>query len=93
MFLGFGLRQRGFGPHDAVYAAPKLAKKSKRDMDESTGCDRIGIRYHFFIERFVERGRKGGPFGPRPAFGALSTKEWGRVVYLHCDHHLRQFGA
>jgi hypothetical protein len=44
------------------------------------------------LRRFVERGRNGGPFGPHPAFGVLSGKEWGRLVYLHCDHHLRQFG-
>jgi hypothetical protein len=45
------------------------------------------------LERFVERGRNGGPFGRHPAFGVLSTREWGRLVYLHCDHHLRQFGV
>ena len=45
------------------------------------------------LERFVEHGRKGGPFGPHRAFGVLSNSEWGRLVYLHCDHHLRQFGA
>ena len=44
------------------------------------------------LERFVARGRNGGPFGPHPAFGVLSTREWGRLAYLHCDHHLRQFG-
>jgi hypothetical protein len=45
------------------------------------------------LERFVERGRKGGPFGPHPGFGVLSSKEWGRIVCLHNDHHLRQFGV
>jgi hypothetical protein len=28
-----------------------------------------------------------------PAFGPLPTWEWGRMVYLHVDHHLRQFGV
>jgi hypothetical protein len=28
-----------------------------------------------------------------PAFGRLSTRAWGRLVYRHMDHHLRQFGA
>jgi hypothetical protein len=45
------------------------------------------------LERFVERGRKGGPFGPHPGFGSLSTKEWGRLVCLRNDHPLRQFGV
>jgi Protein of unknown function (DUF1569) len=30
---------------------------------------------------------------PHPHFGSLSTKQWMRLAYLHCDHHLRQFGA
>jgi Protein of unknown function (DUF1569) len=29
---------------------------------------------------------------PHPAFGQLSGKAWGRLVYRHLDHHLRQFG-
>ncbi|MBD3629336.1 DUF1569 domain-containing protein [Cyclobacterium sp.] len=29
---------------------------------------------------------------PHPYFGPLNTREWGRVVWMHVDHHLRQFG-
>jgi hypothetical protein len=28
-----------------------------------------------------------------PFFGKMTEKEWLRWGYLHCDHHLRQFGA
>jgi hypothetical protein len=28
-----------------------------------------------------------------PAFGKLSKRAWGVVIYRHMDHHLRQFGA
>jgi len=27
-----------------------------------------------------------------PAFGNISTREWGVAAYKHMDHHLRQFG-
>jgi hypothetical protein len=27
-----------------------------------------------------------------PIFGEMSEKDWMRWGYLHCDHHLRQFG-
>ncbi|MBU1099225.1 MAG: DUF1569 domain-containing protein [Bacteroidetes bacterium] len=27
-----------------------------------------------------------------PAFGMMNKKEWGRLVYVHMDHHLKQFG-
>ena len=28
-----------------------------------------------------------------PAFGHLSSRDWGVLVYRHVDHHLHQFGA
>jgi hypothetical protein len=28
-----------------------------------------------------------------PIFGPMSQKDWMRWGYLHCDHHLRQFGV
>ncbi|MCM3633591.1 DUF1569 domain-containing protein [Paenibacillus camelliae] len=30
---------------------------------------------------------------PHPFFGKLSTDEWGKGIYKHLDHHLRQFGV
>lgn len=45
------------------------------------------------LTRFVAHGRKAGcQWSAHPAFGALPTWEWGRMVYLHIDHHFRQFG-
>jgi hypothetical protein len=41
------------------------------------------------IDRFA---RATGPFGPHPIFGAMTSTDWMRWGYLHCDHHLRQFG-
>jgi hypothetical protein len=31
-------------------------------------------------------------FGIHPFFGALNKKDWGRLIWKHLDHHLRQFG-
>jgi len=30
---------------------------------------------------------------PHPFFGKLSSDEWGKGIYKHLDHHLRQFGV
>lgn len=39
-------------------------------------------------------GREPGAEWPEhPAFGPLSRREWGWLIYKHTDHHLRQFGA
>lgn len=27
-----------------------------------------------------------------PAFGPMSTRDWGHIIYKHLDHHFRQFG-
>jgi hypothetical protein len=29
---------------------------------------------------------------PHTFFGALDRKDWGRLIWMHLDHHLRQFG-
>ncbi len=32
-------------------------------------------------------------FRPHPFFGKLDKKYWGRLIWKHIDHHLKQFGA
>jgi hypothetical protein len=44
------------------------------------------------LNGLVERGAEA--LAPtHPAFGSLSAKQWGVLVYRHMDHHLRQFGV
>ncbi len=44
------------------------------------------------LDRFVARGRD-ATFVDHPAFGTLTPRAWGVLVYRHMDHHLKQFGA
>ena len=44
------------------------------------------------VEKFTEIPRR-FEFRPHPMFGPMTEKEWMRWGYLHCDHHLRQFGV
>ncbi|MBX9783852.1 MAG: DUF1569 domain-containing protein [Chitinophagaceae bacterium] len=32
-------------------------------------------------------------FQPHPMYGKLNRKQWGRFMYVHIDHHLRQFNS
>jgi hypothetical protein len=44
------------------------------------------------MDDFVNRA--GGAAWPEhPAFGQLSKRAWGVLLYRHTDHHLRQFGV
>ncbi len=31
-------------------------------------------------------------FSPHPFFGKMDKKDWGRLIWKHLDHHLKQFG-
>jgi hypothetical protein len=45
------------------------------------------------VDRFCERG-PGKAEGKMHSFlGTLTGEEWGRMMFKHLDHHLRQFGA
>lgn len=44
------------------------------------------------LNAFAKRGAS-GPFVPHPAFGELTPRAWGVLVYRHTDHHLKQFGV
>lgn len=30
---------------------------------------------------------------PHPMFGTLDKKQWGKLIFVHLDHHLKQFGV
>ena len=32
-------------------------------------------------------------FGLHPLFRKMTRKQWGRIIYMHLDHHLRQFSG
>jgi hypothetical protein len=44
------------------------------------------------LDDFVRRGESAAT-AVHPAFGHLTPKQWGVLVYRHMDHHLRQFGV
>jgi hypothetical protein len=47
--------------------------------------------FRTILEEFVASGHSARR-EPHPAFGKISGRAWGRLVYRHLDHHLRQFG-
>jgi hypothetical protein len=37
--------------------------------------------------------RSAADWQPRPMFGPMTVKEWGKLLQIHIDYHLRQFAA
>ncbi|HEX6975745.1 MAG TPA: DUF1569 domain-containing protein [Vicinamibacterales bacterium] len=44
------------------------------------------------LDDYVRRGPEHAT-AQHPAFGTLTPKAWGVLVYRHMDHHLKQFGV
>ena len=45
------------------------------------------------LNTFLAKGEKNCDGRVHPAFGKLSSYEWGFSQWKHFDHHLRQFGV
>jgi hypothetical protein len=69
-----------------VPTAPTLVARSPTDWKE----ERITCRA--LIQRF-EKESQSRTWPEHPAFGSLTSKQWGVLGYRHIDHHLRQFGV
>ena len=67
--------------------APNFIIKNERDF-ETEKQELTGL-----INQFHNSGPdKVGRF-PHPMFGTLTTRQWGKSMYKHLNHHLKQFNA
>jgi hypothetical protein len=66
---------------------PRFVVADARDFEAER------IRLATLIDRFVQRGPECVGKTTHTFFGRLNGDEWGRLMYKHLDHHLRQFGA
>ncbi len=69
-----------------VPTAPAFVVSDRRDFEEER------TRLATLVDRFIQRGAESAGKQTHPFFGRLSGEEWGRLMYKHLDHHLRQFG-
>jgi len=45
------------------------------------------------VNKFYAAGPMGITKYPHPMFGSFTPEQWGKIMYKHLDHHLRQFGV
>ena len=66
---------------------PKLIISDQRDFAREQHELKTKVR------EFQQGGEAKCTSHPHPFFGPLTPYEWGRGMYKHLDHHLRQFGV
>ncbi|SDJ32506.1 DUF1569 domain-containing protein [Chryseobacterium jejuense] len=81
----------------ALYIAPSFKKNIQGEPEHHTKGKTNDLDFAKYKEEFVGLINQ-FPLTTRsltlshPAFGNISTEEWGIAAYKHMDHHLRQFG-
>lgn len=67
--------------------APNFIVKDDRDFEKEKG-EMLSI-----TKAFHERGAAGIGDKVHPMFGKFTAEQWGKSMWKHLDHHLRQFGV
>jgi len=67
--------------------APNFIIKDQRNFEE----EKQGLI--FLIDKFYNAGPDGISKYPHPFFGRFTPEQWGKSMYKHLDHHLKQFAA
>lgn len=80
----------------ALYVLPRTPRGVKSGANPAAFiCDETTFARdrQTAIAKLLEVATPGQPLAPaHPFFGPMSRGDWMRFVYLHTDHHLRQFG-
>jgi len=67
--------------------APELLEGDGESLDDARAD------LHNAIDSFLSHKESGTLAPEHPAFGRMSTRDWGVLALRHVDHHLRQFGV
>ncbi len=67
--------------------APNFIIKDERDFEKEKS-EMLSI-----VKAFHERGAVGIGDKVHPMFGPMTAEQWGKSMWKHLDHHLRQFGV
>ncbi len=75
-----------------VLPMPKGAPTAPELLARSSSAD-LATEQAAFAQLLDRLGQATTLAAAHPAFGPMTRKDWGALVHLHIDHHLRQFGA
>lgn len=93
MFLGFllGWMMKSKLYNDSPWkkglpTAPDFIIKDQRNIEEEKKLIQL-------VDAFHQAGSDGITKYPHPFFGKFTPEQWGKSMYKHLDHHLKQFGV
>jgi hypothetical protein len=67
--------------------APNFIIKDDRDFQNEKE------QLEALVKKFYAAGPAGITRHPHPFFGTFTPEQWGKSMFKHLDHHLRQFGV
>jgi hypothetical protein len=79
------LRDKGFGKNSPTH--PKFRTKDEPDFEHEKA------ELMAMIATLGEMGAESIGIDKHPFFGPMTDEEWSMLMYLHLDHHLKQFGV
>lgn len=79
------LKMRGFGKNAPTH--PKFKIKSDPNFEAEKEL------LVSMVEMLGNLGTDSIAIDKHPFFGPMTHEEWGSLMYLHLDHHLKQFGV
>ena len=79
------LKMRGFSKNSPTH--PKFKIKDEPDFNAEKNL------LTTMVETLGKLGKDSIAIDKHPFFGKMTEEEWGGLMYLHLDHHLKQFGV
>jgi len=79
------LKMRGFGKNSPTH--PKFRIGGEPDFEKEKSL------LITMVETLGNLGAESVAIDKHPFFGPMTSEEWGSLMYLHLDHHLKQFGV
>lgn len=80
----------------SVFPLPRGKAKTKPEFLLTRPADWEADRQVFrqYLDRVLIKGQDSqAKWNVHPSFGVMGTAQYGKLMYKHMDHHLRQFGV
>ena len=86
-----GLQLLVLGLMKSIPKGIKTNPKYVKPKEDQTAFEELRNGFLASVNKVTLHGEE--IYGNHPMLGPLQTNQWRRFIYMHLDHHLRQFGV